>query len=107
MLSYQRAGVNVDSDGGQPNGRTGVAIIAKVAMKLELKPEIEAGLVAQAHARGVSLGAYVDEVVKSAAAAKPRPVDRKSLAQLFAESPLKGLDLKFERDQDMGRPVKL
>lgn len=81
--------------------------MAKEGMKLELKPEIEAGLAAQAHARGVSLEAYVDEVLKAAATVKPRPADRKSLAQLFAESPLKGLDLKFERDQDMGRPVKL
>jgi hypothetical protein len=89
-------------------GGTGVAIIAEgKTLKLELKPEIEAGLLAQAHARGLSLEAYLDEVLKSAAATKPRPASRKSLAQLFAESPLKGLDLKFERDQDMGRPVKL
>ena len=76
-------------------------------MTLELKPEIEAGLLAQAHARGLSLEAYLDEVLKSAAAVKPRPKGRKSLAQLFAQSPLKGLDLEFERDQDTGRPVKL
>jgi hypothetical protein len=76
-------------------------------LNLELKPEIEAGLPAQAHARGLSLEAYLDEVLKSAAAVKPRPADRKSLAQLFAESPLKGLNLTFERDQDTGRPVKL
>jgi hypothetical protein len=36
-----------------------------------------------------------------------RPAGRKSLAQLFAESPLKGLDLKFERDPDTGRSVEL
>ena len=77
-------------------------------MKLELKPDVEAGLLAQAHARGLSLEAYLDEVLKRAAAPKkPHPADRKSLAMLFAESPLKGLDLKFERDQDTGRPVKL
>ena len=76
-------------------------------MKLELKPEIEAGLLAQAHARGLSLEAYLAEVLATAAATKARPTGRKSLAQLFAESPLKGLDLKFERDPDAGRPVKL
>jgi len=87
---------------------TGVAIITKGnLLKLDLKPEIEAGLLAQAHARGLSLEAYLDEVLKSAAAVKPRPKGRKSLAQLFAQSPLKGLDLEFERDQDAGRPVKL
>jgi putative addiction module CopG family antidote len=36
-----------------------------------------------------------------------RPAEKKSLAQLFAESPLKGLDLQFERDKDMGRPIRL
>jgi hypothetical protein len=76
-------------------------------MKVELKPEIEAGLLAQAHARGLSLEAYLEDVLASAAAAKPRPESRKSLARLFAESPLKGLNLTFARDQDQGRPIKL
>jgi hypothetical protein len=76
-------------------------------MKVELKPEIEAGLVAQAHARGLSLEAYLEDVLASAAAAKARPEGRKSLARLFAESPLKGLNLTFERDPDQGRPLKL
>ena len=74
---------------------------------MTLKPEIEAGLVAQAHARGLSLESYIDEVLATAAATKARPAGRKSLAQLFAESPLKGLDLTFERAPDAGRPVKL
>jgi hypothetical protein len=107
-----------------------------VTMKLELKPEIEAGLMAQAQARGLSLEDYLDQVLQSAAdifvkqgdswavkgihiervkdsaeraeiPAQKRPAGRKSLAQLFAESPFKGLDLRFERDPDTGRPVKL
>ena len=77
-----------------------------MTMKLNLKPEIEAGLLAQAQARGLSLEAYLDQVLQSAAVPK-RPSGRKSLAQLFAESPFKGLDLKFERDSDTGRPVEL
>jgi hypothetical protein len=36
-------------------------------MKLELKPDIEAGLLSQAHARGVSLEAYLGEVLEKAA----------------------------------------
>jgi hypothetical protein len=38
-----------------------------VTVKLELKPEIEAGLIAQAQARGLSLESYLDEVLQSAA----------------------------------------
>jgi hypothetical protein len=77
-----------------------------MTMKLDLKPEIEAGLLAQARARGLSLEAYLDQVLQDAAVSK-RPEGRKSLSQLFAESPLKGLDLKFERDPDTGRPIEL
>ena len=78
-----------------------------MTVQLDLKPEIEAGLVAQAHARGLSLEAYLNEVLQHAAAPKQQSAERKSLARLFAESPLKGLDLTFERDSDTGRPVKL
>jgi hypothetical protein len=77
-----------------------------MTMKLDLKPEIEAGLLAQAQARGLSLEAYLDHVLRSAAVPR-RPAGRKSLSQLFAESPFKGLDLKFERDPDTGRPIEL
>ena len=79
---------------------------AIVTVKLELKPEIEAALLAQAHARGLSLEAYLDQVLQDAPSAKRRAV-RKSLAQLFAESPLKGLDLSFDRNPDVARPVKV
>lgn len=77
-----------------------------MTVTLELKPEIEAGLVAQAHARGLSLEAYLEQVLQSAVGPN-RTGKRKSLAQLFADSPFKGLDLDFERDTDTGRPVKL
>ena len=40
-------------------------------------------------------------------AARRRPAARKSLAQLFADSPFKGLDMNFERDSDYGRDVEL
>lgn len=36
-----------------------------------------------------------------------RPAGRKSLAQLFADSPFKGLDIDFQRDPDYGRDIAL
>jgi len=36
-----------------------------------------------------------------------RPAARKSLAQLFADSPFKGLDIDFEREPDCGHDVTL
>jgi len=35
------------------------------------------------------------------------PAGRKSLAQVFADSPFKGLDIDFEREPDYGRDVTL
>ena len=130
-----------------------------MTVKLDLTPEAEASLAAHAHARGLTLEAYLDQVLQNAVAStsnrddevfvvkhglewavkkvhierardvfptqaeaierarelaaggeihvQKRPAGRKSLAQLFAESPFKGLDLKFERDPDTGRPVTL
>jgi hypothetical protein len=88
-----------------------------MTVKLELTPEVEASLVAQARARGLSLESYLDQMLERAAmerevfpaeAERPkRSKDKKSLAQLFADSPFKGLDLDFERDADTGRPVTL
>jgi hypothetical protein len=78
-------------------------------MKLELSPEVQQALLAQAQANGLSLETYAEKLLRECAAipGKSRAPGRKSLARLFAESPLKGLDLKFDRDPDMGRPVKL
>jgi len=44
---------------------------------------------------------------QNAAVPVRRLAARKSLAQLFAESPFKGLDIDFERDPDYGRDVTL
>ena len=74
-------------------------------MKLELTPDVEAGLLAQAQARGLSLEAYASQLLRSASVpAKPAP-GRKSLFELFA--PLRGLDLEFGRNPSAGRPADL
>ena len=44
---------------------------------------------------------------QSTPAAPPLDVKQKSLAQLFADSPFRGLDLDFEREQDFGRNIEL
>ncbi|MGA2451440.1 MAG: hypothetical protein ABTD50_22515 [Polyangiaceae bacterium] len=86
-------------------------------MPFHLPPDLErrvAALAAQTHREPEAVlaelvGAALDEdgEVLASADARARPAGRKSLARLFAESPLKGLDLKFERDPDAGRPIKL
>jgi Arc/MetJ-type ribon-helix-helix transcriptional regulator len=47
------------------------------------------------------------EEKKTAAPTPRRPAGRKSLAQLFEDSPFKGLEIDFERDPDCGRDVTL
>jgi hypothetical protein len=86
------------------------------AMTIEIhRPELEALI-----RERMNSGAFhdVEDVIMQALRAAPateapaatpprRPEGRKSLAQLFAESPFKGLDIDFERDPDTGRDVTL
>ena len=91
-----------------------------MSLTVELKPEVERVLAGQAAARGMDVLAYAATLLEQAAQAaesksqdrstrpeRQRPPGRKSLAELFAESPLKGLDLDFGRNRSTGRPVDL
>jgi hypothetical protein len=82
-------------------------------MTLTPRPEQEQ-LIAQAIQAGLirnaedALDIAVDTLRERLRTSQPkRPSGRKSLAQLFADSPLKGLNLTFERDPDTGRHVEL
>ena len=79
------------------------------------KPELEALINER-----LQSGAYKDaedvilHALKSSPAAEAptaaisrRPIGRKNLVQLFADSPFKGLDIDFERDPDHGRDLTL
>ena len=87
---------------------------------VELSPETEAWLAAQAAERSIDIQAYAARLLDEATsrslrvsaapiphAKHQRPAGRKSLAQLFAESPFRGLDLEFDRDHDFGRDIPL
>ena len=87
-----------------------------MTIQVELSPETESRLAAQAAAHRMDVPAYAASLLERAA----RPAletenglrcqpsaGRKSLAQLFAESPFRGLDLDFEREPDFGRDVEL
>jgi hypothetical protein len=94
--------------------------VATLTIQIELSPEIESRLAAQAAAHRMDVRAYAAVLLQQAAqpattesensatrSGYDRPANRKSLAQLFAESPFKGLDLDFERDPDFGRDIAL
>jgi hypothetical protein len=83
-----------------------------MTITVEISPEVEAELARKAAARGVDVPAYVATLIEQAARPEDRPKyqrpeGRKSLAQLFAESPFAGLDIDFERDPDTGRDIEL
>ena len=79
-----------------------------MTITLEIQPEIERGLLARAEARGISITAFVEEIVareaQTEAAAESEP---KNLVELFANSPFKRLNMEFERDRDYGREISL
>lgn len=81
-------------------------------MTLEIhRPEL-AALIRERIDSGVDVEDVIMQALQSSSAPKAatpprRPAGRKSLAQLFADSPFKGLDIDFERDPDLGRDIAL
>ena len=71
-----------------------------MTITLDLQPEIENALMAQARARSVTLHDYVEQiVVKEAQHPVPPASGQKSLLQFFRDSPLVGLELEFDREK--------
>jgi Arc/MetJ-type ribon-helix-helix transcriptional regulator len=54
-----------------------------------------------------ALDALEEKAQDSSADQQPRTEGRKSLVELFEESPLRGLDLDFSRNRSTGRPIDL
>jgi hypothetical protein len=82
-----------------------------LTITLNLQPEIEKGLLAQAEAKGVSLTDYVQEIVtREVHVSESAPAsEAKNLFDLFA--PVRGLltdeevDTLFARNRSFSRPV--
>lgn len=80
---------------------------------LHLNPEVEKGLMAHAHERGVSLNDYLLELVAREAglprAAEPSTGQREfeNLSDLLLNSPFAGANLDLERAKDYPRQVDL
>jgi len=84
-----------------------------MTVTLNLNPEVEKSLKARAHARGVSLDAYLQELVAKEAALpiaeEPRSIQKQfdNLSDLLLNSPFAGANLDLERSKDYPRPVDL
>ena len=84
-----------------------------MTVTLNLNPEVEKGLTVRAHARGVSLDDYLQELVAKEAGlpvgAEPGPIHKRfdNLSDLLLNSPFARADLDLERSKDYARPVDL
>jgi hypothetical protein len=85
-----------------------------MTITVDISPEVEAELTRKTAARGIDVPAYVANLLEQATqpeeVVRPkykRPEGRKSIVDLFAESPLRGLDLDFSRNKSTGRPIDL
>ena len=83
-----------------------------MTITLDLQPEVERGLLAQATARGVSLLDYVNEIVVREAHVSPERLPRRTGQDLIdACAKLRGLltdeevDTLFSRTPSFARPV--
>ncbi len=84
-----------------------------MTVTIELPPDIEAGLLAQAQAEGLDVADYVRNLVRKEIAANAHvqslhalPMQKKKrLSELFAT--LRGVDIDFSRNPSSGRPVNL
>ena len=78
-------------------------------MSLEISQETQARLAVEAQREGLSVDALLQRLMddKREVLTALRPAGRKSVAQLFADSPFEGLDIDFERDPDYGRDLAL
>jgi hypothetical protein len=87
---------------------------AAVDVTLSLNPDVEKGLLARAHAPGVSLEVYLQEIATREAglpqaAAQLRAGQKQfdNLSDLLLNSPFAGADLDLERSKDYPRQIDL
>jgi hypothetical protein len=91
-----------------------------MTIQVEISPETEAWLAAEAASQRMDVPTFVATLLEQAKrppdSASPNPMTaskrqrtdgQKSLAQLFTESPFRGLNLDFEADRDLGRDASL
>jgi hypothetical protein len=78
-----------------------------MTITLDIKPEVEAELAAQAAARGMGVQAYAASLLEEAAKPVEKAAPTKNLVEFLRQSPLVGLELNLERDKDTGKVIEL
>ena len=80
-----------------------------MTVTLDLSPEIEKGLLAQARERGISLSDYLQEIVAGQArrVAGLAELSHKRLIDILTATPFAGSELNIQRSKDYPRAVDL
>jgi len=78
-----------------------------MTLTIEIKPEVEAELAAQAAARGMDVKAYAASLLEQAAQPPVREPRQQTLSEFLMNSPLRGSGINLERDKDTGRDIEL
>jgi len=79
-----------------------------MTVTLDLNPEVENGLLAQARERGISLGDYIQEIVAGQArGVGPAEPSHKRLIDVLTATPFAGSELNIQRSKDYPRAVDL
>jgi hypothetical protein len=78
-----------------------------MTITVEIKPEVEAELAAQAAAHGMDVPAYAAVLLEQAAHPAGQEPRKQTLSEFLMESPLAGSGIVIERDKDEGRDIEL
>jgi hypothetical protein len=78
-----------------------------MTITIEIKPEVEAELAAQAAAKGMDVSAYAASLLEQAAQPNEPQPRKQTLSEFFMNSPLAGSGINLERDKDTGRDISL
>jgi len=82
-----------------------------MTLTVNIKPEVEAELAAQAAAHGMDVSSYAAVLLEQAAQPRERPNQQQrreqTLSEFLMNSPLAGSEINLERDKDPGREIDL
>ena len=78
-----------------------------MTITIELSPEVERELAAQAAAKGMDVSAYAAAVLRETLKPVEQRERKQTLSEFFMESPLAGSGIILERDKDPGRDIEL
>jgi len=79
----------------------------RMTLMIEVEPDVERELAAQAAVRGLDVRAYAASLLERVARPEEPHQSKQTLSEFLMQSPLAGSGINLERDTDQGRTIKL